>query len=132
MEELYKVSKRLVEIEQFHSHSERGVKQELYAHFVVLLMARTFGNALEDELNATSSSKQPQIRANFKNVLVTMARNVEALMLGHWQLASTAVSNILQSIDNCVQKERPGRSYPRRSRRPDPRFRNANRKQRTA
>ena len=132
IEELYKVSKRLVEIEQFHSHSERGVKQELYAHFVVLLMARTFGNALEDELNATSSSKQPQIRANFKNVLVTMARNVEALMLGHWQLASTAVSNILQSIDNCVQKERPGRSYPRRSRRPDPRFRNANRKQRTA
>ena len=131
IEELYKVSKRLVEIEQFHSHSERGVKQELYAHFVVLLMARTFGNALEDELNATSSSKQPQIRANFKNVLVTMARNVEALMLGHWQLASTAVSNILQSIDNCVQKERPGRSYPRRSRRPDPRFRNANRKQRT-
>ena len=41
IEELYKVSKRLMEIEQFHAKSERGVKQELYAHFVLVTVART-------------------------------------------------------------------------------------------
>ena len=132
IEELYKVSKRLMEIEQFHAKSERGVKQELYAHFVLLALSRSFGNQLEDDLNTGAVCDQPKMRANFKNVLVTVARNFEALMLGHWQLASTAVSNILNSIGNCLQKERPGRSYPRVSKRPDERFRNANRRTRAA
>ena len=82
IEELYKISKRLVEIEQFHSKSERGVKQELYAHFVLLALSRSFGNQLEDDLNAGVAFDQPKMRANFKNVLVTVARNFEALMLG--------------------------------------------------
>ncbi len=128
IEELYKISKRLLEIEQFHAKSERGVKQELYAHFVLLALSRSFGNQLEDDLNAGVAVDQPKMRANFKNVLVTVARNFEALMLGNWQLASSAVSNILHSIGNCLQKERPGRSYPRISKRPDERFRNANRR----
>ena len=132
IEELYKVSKRLMEIEQFHAKSERGVKQELYAHFVLLALSRSFGNPLEDDLNAGAAFDPPKLRANFKNVLVTVARNFEALMLGHWQLASTAVSNILHSIGNCLQTERPGRSYPRISKRPDDRFRNANRRTRAA
>ena len=137
IEELYKISKRLMEIEQFHAKSERGVKQELYAHFVLLALSRSFGNPLEDDLNAGAAFDQPKLRANFKNVLVTVARNFEALMLGNWQLAtgnwqlaSSAVSNILHSIGNCLQKERPGRSYPRISKRPDDRFRNANRRTR--
>ena len=88
IEELYKISKRLVEIEQFHSKSERGVKQELYAHFVLLALSRSFGNQFEDDLNAGVAFDQSKMRANFKNVLVTVARNFEALMLGNWQLTS--------------------------------------------
>ena len=107
-----------------------GVKQELYAHFVLLAQSRSFGNQLEDHLNAGVACDKPKMRANFKNVLVTVARNFEVLMLGHWQLASTAVSNILHGIGNCLQKEHPGRSYPRVSKRPDDRFRNANRRTR--
>ena len=132
MEELYKSSKRLLAVEQFHAKSERGVKQELYANFVLLAMARAFGNEMEDGLNAGLDAEQPQMRANFKNVLVTMARNLEALMLSQWELASNAVSSILQSIGNCRQKERRGRSYVRISKRPDERFRNANRRAKAA
>ena len=52
IEELYKNSKQMMMIEQLHAQSERGVKQELYAHFVLLLIVSLFGNILEDELNA--------------------------------------------------------------------------------
>ncbi len=33
VEELYKISKVLIDVEDFHGQSERGVKQELFAHF---------------------------------------------------------------------------------------------------
>lgn len=131
IEELYKISKRVMEVGPFHARSERGVKQELYAHFVLVVLARSFGNGFEDAVNASTAAEQPSVRANFKNVLTTLARNFEALMLGQWQLTCDAVANIFTSIGNCVQKERPGRTYPRHSRRPDERFRNANRRTRT-
>ena len=35
IEELYKVSKQLMTVEDFHGRTERGVKQELYAHFIL-------------------------------------------------------------------------------------------------
>ena len=132
IEEMYKTSKRLIEVEQFHSKSERGVKQELYAHFVLLALARSFGNEFEDHINVLHDVDEPKMRVNFKNVLVTMARNFEAVILGQCKLASTAVLNILQSIGNCVQMERPGRSYERLSKRPDERFRNQNRRTKKA
>ena len=36
VEELYKISKRVFVIEDFHAKTERGVKQELFAHFVLI------------------------------------------------------------------------------------------------
>ena len=40
IEELYKVSKQMIGIEDFHGQSERGVKQELFAHFVLITLTR--------------------------------------------------------------------------------------------
>ena len=51
---------------------------------MLLALSRSFGNQLEDDLNAGVAFDQPKMRANFKNVLVTVARNFEALMLGNW------------------------------------------------
>ena len=51
IEERYKVSKRLMEVEDFHGQSERGVKQELYACFTLIAMTRLFANHGEDHLN---------------------------------------------------------------------------------
>ena len=51
IEELYKVSKQLMEVEDFHGQSERGVKQELYACFTLITMTRLFANHGEDHVN---------------------------------------------------------------------------------
>jgi len=38
--ELYKISKALIEVQDFHAQSERGVKQEPFAHFVMITLSR--------------------------------------------------------------------------------------------
>ena len=40
IEEMYKISKQFLEVDQFHGQRERLVKQELYAHFNLIAMAR--------------------------------------------------------------------------------------------
>ncbi len=47
IEELYKVSKTIVEVDNFHGRSERTVKQEMFAHFVLITMSRTCASASE-------------------------------------------------------------------------------------
>ncbi len=47
VEELYKVSKVLMEADDFHAQSNQGVKQELYAHFVLITINRIFANHAE-------------------------------------------------------------------------------------
>ena len=34
----------MIGIEDFHGQSERGVKQELFAHFVLITLTRLFSN----------------------------------------------------------------------------------------
>jgi hypothetical protein len=55
IEELYKVSKRIFIIEDFHAKSERGVKQEIFAHFALITMNRIFANQADIDLNPTST-----------------------------------------------------------------------------
>ena len=45
--ELFKVSKRLLKVEGFHRRSEEAVKQDLYAHFTLIAMARLFASHSE-------------------------------------------------------------------------------------
>lgn len=40
IEELYKISKSILCIEDFHSHNELGVRQEIHAHVLLLNLAR--------------------------------------------------------------------------------------------
>ena len=44
IEKMYKISKQFLEVDQFHGQRERLVKQELYAHFNLIAMARLFTN----------------------------------------------------------------------------------------
>ena len=50
IEELYKVSKQLVRVGQFHARTECGVRQELFARFTVVALTRFLGNRAEDAL----------------------------------------------------------------------------------
>ncbi len=127
IEELYKISKRLIEVGPFHSKSEHGVRQELYAHFTVVALTRSLGNLTERAID-DSMPDAASVQANFKNMLAAVAGKFEALMLGHAQMVADTVSDLLDAIAGCISVRRPGRSYPRVSKRPDERFRNANRR----
>lgn len=42
IEELYKISKEFIDVKDFHGKSECGVKQELYAHALLINTTRIF------------------------------------------------------------------------------------------
>ena len=126
VEELYKISKVLIDVEDFHGQSERGVKQELFAHFVLITLNRIFATKVEEGFSEnedlsprkeTADSLQ-KFKVNMKNALVTLARNLEGLFIRQADLVKTTVNNIVDSISRCRQKERPNRSYERQSKKP--------------
>jgi len=119
IEELYKISKVLIEVQDLHGQSERGVKQELYAHFVIITLSRFFSNHIEQDFNNTSNNNLSQAtRVNMKNCLLTISRNLEKLFLQHHLMLKKTLTTIFDSIKSCRQKVRSNRSYPRRSRKP--------------
>ena len=139
VEELYKVSKRLIEVEEFHAKTERGVKQELFAQFVLITMNRLFATQAETELNAeagsTSAPSPPgsmppkrecrplqRLKTNVKHGLHVLTRSLEALLLLHAQL-KTEVQRAFASIVGQYQRVRPGRSYLRQSLKPESKWR---------
>ena len=120
IEELYKISKKLIDVDDFHAQTERGVKQELFAHFVLLTLNRILANHAEAGLNATSATKSDarRFRVNIKNALVTMARHLEELFLRQAQLTCETLNTVIDALGFCRQKTRPGRKYPRVSMKP--------------
>jgi hypothetical protein len=116
IEELYKISKVLIDVEDFHAHTERGVKQELFAHFIIITLCRIFSNQTDDVLLLRTDADKPgKMKTNFKNCLITVARNIEELFLQPITQIKNTITNITNSIMTCIQKERPDRSYPRKS-----------------
>ena len=148
IEELYKVSKRVVVVEDFHAKTERGVKQELFAHFVLVTMNRLFANRADTELNPpeppTSTSRDPREashdaaspparpgrKTNFKHCIHILERSLEELLLLH-QRVTGVVQRAFRAIVARHQRLRPNRSYPRRSMRPETKWRPSKEKKRS-
>jgi len=140
VEELYKISKRIIDVEDFHAKSERGVKQEVFAHFTLITMSRLFANQADSDLNTNDASGgsgvdksapdestkatpiKDKLRTNFKNCIHVVARNLEHLLLVRDRVAAT-VAKVFKLVAGQYQRVRPGRSNPRKSMRPDPRWR---------
>ncbi len=145
IEELYKVSKRIFIIEDFHAKTERGVKQEIFAHFVLITMNRLFANRADIELNQEDTSTQStqqqnqsvkpdesteiilKIKTNFKNCIHVFIKSLEELLLLHEQMA-TSIQRTYNYIVGQYQKVRPNRSYDRKSMRPYTKWRPGRRK----
>ena len=108
-------------LEPFHGQSERGVRQELWAACSLIAMARVFTNHAEQDFRS-AAGKAP-LQANFRNSLRTVGQHLEGLFLQYSATLGDTVATILGSIAHCRQRQRPNRSYPRVSRRPDDRFR---------
>ena len=108
IEELYKSTKDM--IGAFHAKSERGVRQELCAAFVLETIGRLFSNRAEDPL--------PPMRANGRNTMRLVGRSIEQMFLTANAVVNGALAAVLAGIRRCVQRERPNRSYDRVSRKP--------------
>jgi len=130
IEELYKISKQHLEIDDFHGRSERTVKQELFASFVLITMSRLCSNESERLLarlfnpEATGSKNKDEVRqVNFKNALATLSRHLESIMFVPARHINNTVKEIVLSMSRFHQKPRPGRSYIRRSLTPSNKWR---------
>lgn len=134
IEELYKISKKFIEIENFHSKTARGVKQELYAHLLLINIARFVEfeakNFLppyeQDKADDTQSAQDFSkifnpitiLNINFKNCLLVIGRYLENLILAPCEQLLDWLPKITSSIARIRQKIRPNRHYPRISHKP--------------
>ena len=123
IEEMYKISKQFLEVDQFHGQRERLVKQELFAHFNWIAMTRLFTNRGADRCPAGRQPQgQPTPQANFKHSLAGLAQHLEGLLLRHTAYVSETLEHICAWIGTGRRKPRPNRSYVRRSRQPAPKW----------
>ena len=118
IEELYKTSKTIIAVDEFHGRTERGVRQELYAHFNLIAMTRLLsnrGDRLLEELREEGGESQT---TNFRNALAMMTANLEELVLARAAALAGAVVWMAEWILAVRSRLRPGRSYPRPSMKP--------------
>eukprot|EP00919_Chromeraceae_sp_WS-2016_P018375 GHVR01043642.1.p1 GENE.GHVR01043642.1~~GHVR01043642.1.p1 ORF type:complete len:431 (+),score=42.18 GHVR01043642.1:308-1600(+) len=114
IEELYKISKCLIDVEAFHSKSERCVKQEVYAHFVLINLARFF----EDATNIKYGNNKDDVKFNFKNCLNIIGKNIQTIIFKSKVFFSKTIKTITKSIAKIKQKIRPMRKYQRITHKP--------------
>lgn len=144
IEEMYKISKEFINIEDMHSKTERGVKQELYAHVLLINIARIFeiesehqlppsshdtqeeDNAVKDSYWQNFCDKIKKYKVNFKNCLLVISRHIEKLLIDILNEKEDFIARILRSISNIRQKIRPGRHYPRHSEKPYTKWKSSN------
>jgi len=109
IEELYKISKCLIEVEDFHSKTERGVKQEIYAHFVLINLARFFESASKIKYK----NKSNNMKFNFKNCLNVIGKKIQTIIFKSKILFNKTIAKITNSIFQVRQRVRPMRKYQR-------------------
>ena len=118
IEELHKVSKHVIKVEEFRGKSERLVRQELCAHFNLIAMARLFTNKGDSVLEDMRRDDLPEKRTNFTHALAMLAAGLEEIILARSAALADAVGRVAESVLSVRARLRPGRSYPRRSRKP--------------
>lgn len=138
IEELYKISKEFIDVEDFHSQSERGVQQECYAHILMINIARIFESEAikqlppsppDDDGNSNSGEQKDshwqdfcgeirRIKINFKNCLLVLGRGLEKLLLPLGKVEIDWIACLIKNISRIRQRIRPGRHAPRQSRKP--------------
>lgn len=130
IEELYKISKHLIAIEEFHAQSLRGVKQELFAHMALVTINRIFTNNIDEghkaDITKEMKPHSERITTNFKNSMAAVARNLECLLLDTTKNLHATVMSILGSLTRRCQKIRLNRSYARQSRKPRSKWQKSN------
>ena len=112
IEELYKISKVLFNINELHSKTERGVKQEIYAQFVLINIARLF------EMKGNSNNSGLSTKLNFKGCISGVGRYINDIIFSVYKEAQDIEDKIFKFISKMRYKTRPGRKFPRLSYKP--------------
>jgi len=112
IEELYKVSKVLFNIEELHSKMERGVKQEIYAQFVLINIARFF------EMRVNHDNKCTYTKLNFKGCISGLSRYINNIIFSVYRDVAGIADKIFKFISKMRYKARPRRKHPRVSYKP--------------
>ena len=86
-------------------------------------MARLFASHSERHFETLQEEGRAPLRVNFNQSLGAVERELEGLLLQAPQLRDT-LNRVLEHGTRSPQRERPNRSYPRRSRRPSTKWRN--------
>jgi len=117
-EEFYKLEKGdYLGQRQFHAKSFDGLKQEAYAFGLFLSVSRALTAA------SAQTSDVPYRHIYQKTALLAVADYLTRLLLEDRQDELQAVTaRLLGRIAETIVRPRPGRSYPRRSYRPRPRW----------
>lgn len=134
IEELYKISKTFIDFEDFHSKSQRGVKQEVFAHFCLITFARFFTNqanklmSKNDQLKDGQTNTGSNYKVNFKNALSAFVRKLEPLLFAQASAIKQAASQLMGKILKNRYCIRANRFFARISRKPNGRFDNQRKK----
>mgnify|MGYP001591157980 FL=1 len=139
IEELYKISKNYIDVEDFHSKTERGIKQEIYAHALLINLSRIFEHQSNNKANNDAKENQNitdknsfqknngiqsnsntcnNFKINFKNCLFTTGRYIENILLSSVSTIESWIDTTLGGIARIRQKIRPSRSFQRISHKP--------------
>lgn len=128
IEELYKISKVFLEAESFHSKTERGVKQEVYANILMINIARYIECIANKELPLMSKrdlqkfkeeniykmfNKRSMFNINFKHCIFSITNFLEKLILDVSHIFDNFFFRLVKQITRVRQKIRPKRSYER-------------------
>jgi hypothetical protein len=119
-------------VDDFHGKSERGVKQELFAHFALITMNRVCSNEADNQISKIftplnkNDENSPETKVNFKNCLTVVSRHLEEILLVPVNCVKNIMEHLLDSIARYRQKVRPNRSYVRKSMKPEKKLRPIN------
>ena len=118
VEELYKLEKGdYLGQRQFHAKSLHGVRQEAYAFGLFIALSRLF------MASAAEGADVPFSNLSQKRATLAVASYVtRIILLNDRAKLERCVGRLLDRIARNIDLPRPGRSYPRRSFRPRPRW----------
>ena len=115
----------------FHAKSERGIKQELFAHFFLLTLSRVFEHKATVEINSsflnsnnyTFRKLSQTLKINFKNCILVLSRAIEKIIFSKPHLfVNSLLPKLLTSISSVYHRIRPGRQNIRISHKPLPKW----------
>lgn len=147
-EEMLKVSKVITGVTDFHSKTQRGIEQELFAHFVIITLLKIIESQAHHQIDKKMSDKKvvqkklrrltssvtektskqstsksvveekKEVQINQKAIFLLLSWTLEKLVYEPVEFIRSTVDYIVESAEKAYQWFRPDRAYPRRSRTP--------------